>query len=506
MVTGFHQLGVDALTQADRTALQQLADLLWEQRLEVAETWSRRLMRTFPEHFPPDGVTLEQVTAVNLSFLGVVLNHTRRGDLPGLYEVFYNRNREVVEADLRGAQGPHITLESLYASARVGLQAIGERLGPEHTGLMLAYTKLVAQLMMLVGRAYNDCRERHLREAERALRKSEERLRRLLEATPDAMVIADQEGRIVLVNAQTERLFGYSRSELVGGMVEILVPDRFRALHPQHRAQYFRRPTVRPMGVNLELFGRRKDGTEFPVEISLSPLETEEGVLVTSAIRDITERKRAERLSVSLQEKEVLLKELHHRVKNNLQVISSLLSLQSRHVRDARTLELFKESELRVRLMAAIHDALYRSQDFWRLNSEMFIRDITSMLLRSYAVNPEAIRLHIDVGSVAFGIDMAVPCGLIINELVSNALKHAFPAGRSGEVHVELHSDESGCYILRVSDNGVGLPAGADYPQESTLGWQLVQALTGQLGGAIDVQTDHGTAFTITFFPEHREE
>jgi PAS domain S-box-containing protein len=503
VMTDFHlRFETDALTAADREALKRLAVLLSPRRRGIAEEWSRRLVEArIPSR--PDAPSLEQLTLVNFAFLTLVLDYLRIGDLTGLYNEFYDLNRRLVEQDLSSGDAARVSLEGLYNSARISLQVIEEHLGSERA-LVVAYAKLVAQLMMLVGCAYSDCREDNLRQAERALRKGEERLRRLLEATPDAMVIADDQGRIVLVNGQTERLFGYPRQDLLGQAVEMLMPARFHEQHPDHRARYFGEPSARPMGAGLELYGRRRDGSEFPIEISLSPLETEEGMLVTSAIRDLTERKRAKQLRASLHQKDVLLKELHHRVKNNLQVISSLLALQARNVRDPKALELFKESENRVRMMAIIHETLFKSPDPSLFDSEAFIRGITSNLLRSYGVSAETIRLNIDVANVAFGIDTAVPCGLIINELVSNALKHAFPAGRRGEIRVQLRADEGRGFVLRISDDGVGLPADVDVRRDTTLGWQLVSDLTEQLAGSLEVHRgDHGTAFTVTF-PQQR--
>ncbi len=215
---------------------------------------------------------------------------------------------------------------------------------------------------------------------------------------------------------------------------------------------------------------------------------------------ELVERKRAEdRITKSLREKEVLLKEIHHRVKNNLQVISSLLSLQSRNILDPKALDMFTESRHRVRSMALIHEKLYQSQNLSLIDFSEYTRNLTAYLCRSYAVDSGRISMTVDVKDIFLGIDTAVPCGLILNELVSNSLKHAFAAADTGEIAIRLHHKENGTIQLTVSDNGRGLPANLDYRNTESLGMQLVTTLTGQLKGTIVLDRSGGTTFRLTF-------
>jgi two-component sensor histidine kinase len=227
----------------------------------------------------------------------------------------------------------------------------------------------------------------------------------------------------------------------------------------------------------------------------------ENAELYERARREISERVQAEKqLQASLREKEVMLKEIHHRVKNNLQVITSLLKLQSRYVEDQEALKVFRESQSRVRSMALVHERLYQSDNLARIDFAEYTRDLTSVLSGTYSANPETVSIRIRADEVLLGIDAAVPCGLILNELVSNALKHAFPNGQTGEIWVELAAGQDQQVSLRVSDDGIGLPEMLDWQNTDSLGLQLVNSLVNQLEGVIELDNSNGgTAFDITF-------
>ena len=219
---------------------------------------------------------------------------------------------------------------------------------------------------------------------------------------------------------------------------------------------------------------------------------------------EMEERVKAEELvKASLREKETLLKEIHHRVKNNLQIIHSMLNLQLPQVRDPEAVGLFKESQNRVYTMALIHEKLYQSESMARVDVPEYIRSLTANLFLSYSVSENIIKSRINVDDVTLNIDTLIPCALIVNELVSNSLKHAFPPSRqpdgTDEIGIGLHRGAGNRLILSVGDNGIGLPVGFKIEDCRSLGLKLVSALTKQLNGTIQVGAAGGTAFAISF-------
>lgn len=258
-------------------------------------------------------------------------------------------------------------------------------------------------------------------------------------------------------------------------------------------------------GKKIEFITERKNpkGQLSIKEVFLSPIFNEDGSVseVSGMAHDITEKMIAEKeLKNSLKEKEILLKEVHHRVKNNLQVISSILNLQSSYIHDEKILTILKESQNRIKSMAFIHESLYQTNDFSQINFSEYVVNLSKNLVHSYLVNNELIELKLDINKVSLNLDLSIPCGLIINELVSNALKYAFPENRKNEgyILISLKTDKENIY-LSIADNGVGLPKNLDFRNTESLGLQLVTTLVEQINGTITQENTTGTTYNIIF-------
>ena len=343
------------------------------------------------------------------------------------------------------------------------------------------------------------------KEAERALRQSEERFRQIAENIREVFWITEPgDNKLVYISPAYEEVWGRScrsLSEVSHTWID--------TVHPDDRARLVEAAVTVQAGVQYDMEYRivRPDGEVRWVRDRAFPVVNAAGEVyrVAGIADDVTERKQAlEQLTNSLQEKEVLLKEIHHRVKNNMQVITSLLSLQSRTIKDEQAFSVFQDSQNRVKSMALIHETLYQSKDLSRINFAEYLEKLVAHISRSYRLRPEAVKITSSVDHVSLPIDMAVPCGLIINELASNSLKYAFPADLRGAVNITFRHAEAE-YLLSVSDTGVGLPADFDPEKGKSLGMKLVRMLTGQLGGELKYSNGVGTTFEIRF-PEEKGE
>ncbi|OHX18720.1 hypothetical protein BI344_20190 [Chromobacterium sphagni] len=330
----------------------------------------------------------------------------------------------------------------------------------------------------------------------------EEHFHQVVQEAHNAMIMVNAAGAITLFNRLAESLFGYESHELHGMQMERLVPERFRSQHGQLRHTYLRQPEARLMGVGRDLFGLHKDGSEFPIEIGLNPIETEDGPMVLAGIVDITSRKQVQRqLEMALLEKTTLLNEVHHRVKNNLQVIISLLNMQTHYVEEESTRHVLQDSQARVRSMSLIHQLLYERRDFSKVDLGEYLQRINQLLLSSYGLLTRQLQVEQDApeGLVYLELQRATPCGLLINELLTNALKHAYPAG-SGTIDIRLSLEDDKHALLVVGDHGIGMPALTQPGQSKSLGLQLVPMLAEQMGAQLSMHDNQpGVRFEARF-------
>ncbi len=330
-------------------------------------------------------------------------------------------------------------------------------------------------------------------------KQAEEKYQKLVESISIAIFVT-QDQKIKYINPKALDISGYSEEELTS-------KNFIEFIHPDDREIMIDRYTRRLKGEKIsDEFHFRiidKFGNTRWMEISAIVIDWEGKPAILNFMIDITERKIAEeKIRASLQEKEVLLKEIHHRTKNNMQIISSLLNIQSKLVRDEEDRDLFRESQQRVRSMALIHEKLYQSDDLSRINFSRYLETLVTELFRAYQISGKEIKLKTDITETHLDVNIAITCALIINELVSNSLKYAFPEGRKGTIHIKFHRDKRGKYTLSVRDTGVGIPQEITLEKIETLGLQLVTMLTKQLNGTVELQREKGTTFTITFEQE----
>ena len=349
------------------------------------------------------------------------------------------------------------------------------------------------------------------KKAEEKLRESEEKYRNIVETANEGIGIIDNEFKITYVNKKAEDMFGYSTEEIIGKSMWDFISEESK-------------PTIKMImekgwGLNesFEIKYIRKDFLPLWAHVNIKSLFDEDGKFMglMSMLTDITKRKEAE---ATLKNIEIARKqEIHHRIKNNLQVISSLLDLQAeqfkgkKDIKESEVLEAFRESQDRVISMALIHEELHKSGEIDTLNFSQYIKELADNLLLTYRLGNDSISLSMDIEKdIFFDMDTAVPLGIIVNELVSNSLKHAFPGRDKGEIRIKLcreksESDVSTLFTLTISDNGVGIPENLDIEDLDSLGLQLVTSLVNQLDGKLELKRDNGTEFTVRFMVTEKD-
>ncbi len=317
--------------------------------------------------------------------------------------------------------------------------------------------------------------------------------------TDNAVLIFDKDLNLEYINAGFTKMTGYNFDDIIRlrgrSLFEITYNEKFM--------QIFDDAIVERTSKVYESNIKHKNGNELWTSSTLTPVFDEQGDLKNVVVidTDITDRKHIERqLNESLEERGLLLKEIHHRVKNNLQIIISLFNLQSSYISDPGALKALKDGQHRIKSMALIHERFYQSQGLSKIDFDDYIKRLTENLFLSYNIDQKKIKYRIESERVALDIDTAVPCGLIVNELVSNSLNHAFNGRETGEVFISFHPlGESHCRLI-IADNGTGFKEGFSFEHSDSLGTQLVSALTEQIEGRLSYESSsNGVKFVIDF-------
>lgn len=488
---------IDSLKQqvlrAERLNDSLRAEILHHQRTESALRESEERYRQLVQ-LSPDGiyVSVRGVIVFANEAGARILGFTRPNEIVGLQSVDLvdPQHRQAVEARMR----------RVYEEKRA-VPLMEQRVTrPDGS---TAYVEVAAAPINFVGEAASqvvirDVTERKQAEAE--IVSSHERLRYLMSSSPTVIYsVSPHAGAApTFVSENVVKQFGFEPAEFKNNAG--LWKSR---IHPDDVPGVQRvMPVLRARGHHaLEYRFLHRDGTYRWIrdEMNLVADSEDDGVEIVGCGLDITERKFAEqRLERSLEEKEVLLREIHHRVKNNLQVISSLLRLQARHITDEAHKLMFAESQNRLSAMVLIHELLYRSDNLARIDVRGYVTGLSHLLFSSFGVSPDRIRFQADVSTVSMSVDAAIPCGLVVNELVSNSLKYAFPHGRRGRIHVVLQKTDD-TFEMTIADDGIGLPANIELANARTLGLRLVHTLIKQLQGEVTIRRTEGTEFRIRF-------
>jgi PAS domain S-box-containing protein len=338
--------------------------------------------------------------------------------------------------------------------------------------------------------------------ASAALKDREEQVRTIFKHAPDAIVVLKTDSTIVEWNPKAVAIFGWTEEEAVGQLLyNLIAPKRKYYKYEQSLERYKNNGDGITLNQALEVRAVRKSGEEFSITMALSEMTLKNTQFFIGFISDITKRKNAaEKLKESLLEKEVLLKEIHHRVKNNMQVITSLLSLQSSFIEDDTVKEIFRNSQYRINSMGMVHEMLYQSEDISKINYGSYLKRLIERLIRAMRGENSLIQLKLEVPNVSLNIDTAIPLSLIVNELVTNSLKYAFPNEQNGTICVKLSCLEYPNFQLDIGDDGIGFFEEDILKTTKSLGLMLVGRLSMQLKGSIQhLETPEGTHYELLF-------
>lgn len=321
-----------------------------------------------------------------------------------------------------------------------------------------------------------------------------EKLSLVASKTDNSVIIADDTGRIEWVNDGFTRMTGISKNIIGKAIHDLHVYENIsNIIKETHEGKHSR---------IFESHLKSENGKDRWISSTLTPIFDEERRLrkLVFVDTDITESKKMEnQIVASLKEKDLLLKEIHHRVKNNLQIIISLLNLQSGYIKDEETLKAVREGQNRVRSMALVHEKFYQSEELGEIDFKEYTEKLCTFLKQSYSSQDAPITITVDANGIGFDMDTAMPCGLLITEIVSNSLKYGFPGNREGEIRIEFSKVAEKKVRMTISDNGIGLPHDFDIEKSESLGMQLIIALTSQLDGELKFSGESGTNFSVTF-------
>lgn len=351
--------------------------------------------------------------------------------------------------------------------------------------------------------------------AEQALRGSEEKFRSIIEQSSDGILLTDDRGKVIEWNHGAEGIMGLHRLDVLGSSlwdVQFMTAPQSRRSEEAYQqlksmlSEFFETRKAPWLNRIVETEIQRPDDKLRTIQLIVFPIQLEREFMAGSIIRDVTDSKETEaKLKSLVAEKDLLLREVYHRVKNNFQIIASLLNLQSQNITDPKALTVFRESHDRIRTMSLIHERLYRTDSLTGIDFGDYAHSLAVELYHSYGANPSKILLKVDARKVTLGLDSAIPCGLILNELVSNCLKYAFPADwrEKGQIEIVLRQNAKGAVRLTVADDGKGLPEDLDIRRTKSLGLHLVILLAEQqLHGKLRLERVKGTRFTIEFTPQ----